>query len=1013
MRLIVALFVSLTLAGPISFAQIDPLHSALSALDEGDLFKAEGELLSLSQDESQIARIGHYLAVIAVRFDTIDAKKSFYEKQLFHSRYARGTGLYVLAAFAAREHKWARFAELATYFLNEYTEDQHQFRYYPIYYLARYTDIRTSELNLRSSERLWFEACRALGQDKDVPAALEKVTFPFNALYLLQNDARFSLPSLTVTTSQASYFYGLLEVRQSLLEGELPKASQQVNEFMARKWLGERDDQKMWLYTQLHDLFLALGHPDQAQQMLRRSGDAKQRAVLPLVCWPAHLRMGQPELESHSLKLADKTVDTEDESQAIIPEPELEVYQADLDLETETQEESAEPETDLEAAEQLEIVAKVASVTETKLESIHETPPELTVTDLSDEDQAVAPELDPNVDAQPPQETGSMNENLETADKTNAELEIVAKITSITDSDLESTPEPATDVTVTELSDEQITIVGDKQSFAIERADLPPVLGENALKVEVPEQAVQVVVEPAIEPEIEKVDPVPSFPAVDPASGQQLSPAMSLSQMERVLISGNASGLSSALKGSSLDTPYKRIFATYLQGLSELNGGKYASAFGFLERAREEVAEVPFPLLECKILLALARAYDLERNRAQAEWFRIGAAQLINEPSAIPLLAALPEDEKPDPYALAIDAYLNQITREDMVSQVLYASELKSFINLRVQAYQRHALAANAIIGNQIEQIGKEMAMMVTGFAENANRSLSPRRYNQTLELWEQLWDKALPYFKDYSTPSVEALQEKLGDRGRALSFIEGDQLLGVIIISARQQFAIGLGPKAVFESLNAEAKLNFLESRIGPVWDYHGPLWISLSESFRDPAFVQTMVEHVLEPDQIRWIFSLRSLMSEPEVVESVCTGSAVFSENSEQAINDYVQQFPRSGLNWFADGASSTQQIRRHVPSHAHLVFDLEIGLSEQGLRLGTDENAFFLAELGALNQKLCSVTLIVDDLSNWPGWLDELALVQAVHPTKWLISQGVPTEILASEAGGEAYLQVRKAR
>lgn len=956
----------------------DPLNDAMQAFSSQELLRAEGQLLAFKGYEGELPRVGHYLAAIAVEVGPLDAKRRFYGSQLAVDRHARGSALYVLAALAAHQRDWSKFSEHARLFLNEYPADRHGFRYHQVYYLARYTSTRASDLSLKPNERKWFNACRELGPDQNFPEDVADIVFPFNALYLLEGSRLFDLPEYQPPLFEAQYVYQLLQVKRELLSGDLAAAVDLVNAFRGAPWIGVRFDQRILLDGVMQEIFEALGETQRAEKNQARYKANLSRAVLPLVAWPeervhdAQLTDISGEIVTESANLPDSQATAEMVSEPIADAMTLldQVDAVNLEETTAASTEAVEDETAVapSTASEATLLSQVEALNAQEVATQPlEQPAEEAVG--STEPEAIELVVE---SSQPEPETGevSLIDQVENVNRSQSETIDQATVTDA---------EPADDL----------------------GEEMDPLFSDPLPTIDVVSTAA-----------LDEADPVPNAsletgPPVDsePATGKSAS--LTLEEIERELKERGGNGFLAAMQGKRLNTEYKRIYAEYLNGLYQLREGKLQSASDHLDRAREDVTFYPFPLLETKVLLAMGRLYEVERNLEQAEWYRIAAAQIINEPSSVAFLNRTDPADRPQPHREAIDSYLNRVTREDLVHQLVYASELAHYSDVRLNAYQRHVLSANKVIGNQIEQIGNDLATLVGNMAELPNRSVSPQQYNQTLELFEQLWQKTLPYYREYRSPGVGDLQDRLGDRGRCVSFIEGERLLGVLIISSRQQFAIALGPKSSFLAMNPHERIAFLESRIGPVWDYNGPLWMALSPAYRDPEFIATLYDNVLNPDQLRWIFSLSQLLYEEP--SSNCSGTAVFSQSAEGEMNDYVQQFPRVGLNWYAQPATFERQVRRQVASHPHLVFESNVLLREGGMVLVMDEREWEMTELVDLSQGICSITLISPEARDWPLWIETMELIEAGQPVRWLISSGIPNVVLADEPRVEAYLSV----
>ncbi|MCB1041525.1 MAG: hypothetical protein KDC35_01200 [Acidobacteria bacterium] len=910
-------------------AQDDPLHNAMVAFSKGQLFDAEGYLLTYEGEDGQIPRVGHYLADIAIQQDQVAPKQAFFKKRLYRNRFSRGVSLYLLAALAAHENNPTEFAQWATLFINEYYEDDYGFRYYPIYYLARMGG--NHQLLLSKGERDWYEAVKRLDEGIDFPAGSGE-RFPFNALYLLRGGRAFSLPELKTDQMDALYVYRLLQARSALNRGDLRSCANTLNEFVSQPLVGVRSDLRLHYNLVLVDLLEALGEGERAQKLALERQELLARSVFPLVSPSLPKEMDDTQWDQTGMDLVEVGVDGDvraNEPAIVDEEPVIE--SVDLDEEV--------------------AVAQI----EGESESIPESD------EIFIEQEPVESEADQPVTEESPIAT-SESETLAMVSDTPPQDQPDASVMT------EAEPLTEPDVAVGEAT----TLT---QEPTEERRKVDFVTQSSPSKVD-------------IQKRIERINQDEKTEPVVRADGDGLHAGMKLEAMEKRLLAGRVDGLAEALNSKSLDTAYKTIYAQYLRGLNQLNSGRFGSALDELLDAQQQVQEVPFALLEAKILLALARAYQGERNAAQAEWYRIAASQVVSDPASLPLLEMSDHELRPRPAAESLDAILSRISSEDVVSQVIYYSETDHFNQMRLRAYRQRVLTSNPIISNQLAQIGEDMAGMLQNFAEQAGSALPPRRYNQTLELWHQLWAKTLPIFKEPIIPSVAEIQEQVGLHGRALSFVEGERMLGVVIVSSRQQFTIGLGPKQNFMALNPTEKLAFLESRIGPVWDYHGELWVALSPAYRDPDFVAEMSARVLSPESLRWIYSLQSFVQSVGPSDT----TAVFSESSQGAVNAFVQTLPRQGLDWYASPGLSGSLVRRQVGNYQRLVFVTRLVRGVSGLSVSAGIDRFRLLDLIELNRDLSSLVLVEPELRGWPLWLDDLELLQSIGPHAVMLTTGV---------------------
>ena len=443
---------------------------------------------------------------------------------------------------------------------------------------------------------------------------------------------------------------------------------------------------------------------------------------------------------------------------------------------------------------------------------------------------------------------------------------------------------------------------------------------------------------------------------------------------EKALQEG-ARDLELQIRGRETETTYERIYKAYLLGTIYLAKGRYQSAYERLALAENLVRELPFPVLESKVMLAMADYYDAERNQQQANWYRIAAIQLWNRPLNLPMFAAKMGSVRRSPFPEIIDQGLKSVTQKGSIHNLLYYSELEAFLALREKAYQRENLSANAVLSGQIKQVGSNLAAMIDSLATSANSDVTPRRYNDTQELWEGLWESSYSYFKQEQLPGLTAVQSQLLPGERLLVFIEGKDYFGALYITENQDFAVSLGNIASFRRMDQEAQFDFLEGRLGPVWNHTGGLTLKLSAHFQNQSFLTHLYQRMPNPDRLRFTTSLKSLVMRQSEVQTDCGPSlwldtddtlTFASEDTGSETVYHGSQITRSLLY------QSTESFRRIYLSGT-------LTVTGKGLILEPETLNFNLSELPRYQPQLCSLTLIAPSGPTFLEMLDELAFLQ----------------------------------
>ena len=90
--------------------------------------------------------------------------------------------------------------------------------------------------------------------------------------------------------------------------------------------------------------------------------------------------------------------------------------------------------------------------------------------------------------------------------------------------------------------------------------------------------------------------------------------------------------------------------------------------------------------------------------------------------------------------------------------------------------------------------------------------------------------------------PSLAQIQQTLNNRDRILVFLEGINRIGVVVVSKNQAFVVGFGMRSAFLKLDADQRFEYLEGRLGPVWEQSGKLWFYASDLFVGETFIQNL---------------------------------------------------------------------------------------------------------------------------------------------------------------------------
>lgn len=483
----------------------------------------------------------------------------------------------------------------------------------------------------------------------------------------------------------------------------------------------------------------------------------------------------------------------------------------------------------------------------------------------------------------------------------------------------------------------------------------------------------------------ERLDPVVSKPleTTSPAvaSPEQSAPVVmpTLSQsskwqeLERALMAGNTN-LEITIRGKDTPTTYDRIYKAYLLGHLYLKKGRYQSAYERLNLAESLVRDFPFPVLESKVMLAMADYYQYERNRQQADWYRIAAVQIWNEPLNLPIFASIDTDIRREPFLELIDQGLKTASQKGTIHSLIYFSELKALLHLREKAYQAQVLGENSALGQQLLDVGKKLNNMIDDLATQADPSVTPRRFNDTQKLWQGLWNQTYPYFRDEQVPGLKSIQEAIGAEERLLVFLEGNLFFGVLIISKDQNFAVGLGNKANFFRLSDQERFDFLEGRLGPVWNYTGSLTVKLSNSFKNQSMLDQLRNRMTNPEKLRLVYSLKSALLQPQ--DSACSSTFGFFPNqtSQSLLGE-----PNNQTQMLWGKEATYNQLIGNLETRQRAILAGNLALTQQGLVFQPEGVNLLLQELPQYQPQLCSLTLISSSGPSFWEMLEELALIQ----------------------------------
>lgn len=477
--------------------------------------------------------------------------------------------------------------------------------------------------------------------------------------------------------------------------------------------------------------------------------------------------------------------------------------------------------------------------------------------------------------------------------------------------------------------------------------------------------------QPEEEPVADKEEPKPEEDEpveVVETSKPEAEPVIDYETLEGWLLQGRR-GLELKIRKLEITTQYQKIYRNYLLGLHYLLAKRYTEAGDRLRVAKAQVESLPFPSLEVKIMLALADVED-QTDESKANWYRLQAMQIWAAPQHLPVFAAATK-QPPSPTAKLLDRALTGTGTPEMAHELILYSETARYKDLLRRAYKRQVLSTNPVLGNQISLIGGQLAQHVTTLATNPDHAPNPRRYNDTLEIWNQLWRSTRPYYQQSGTPSVRSLQRALGVRDRLISFVEGNQKLGVLLISRDQAFALPLGNKHTFQRLNTDEQMGFLVGRLGTIWETDGTLFLAVSDIFRDGGILEALAAKMADRNRLRTIFSLKSFLSPKQ--RHACNSLAYFGNDPlpfsiEAGLR--METFPLDGV--------TRLDFETRLENHGHVVYAGPLSLKDQGLAFGSGGESMYFHEMVHYNPGLCSLTLLAQETPQWGVLLDELELI-----------------------------------
>lgn len=449
-------------------------------------------------------------------------------------------------------------------------------------------------------------------------------------------------------------------------------------------------------------------------------------------------------------------------------------------------------------------------------------------------------------------------------------------------------------------------------------------------------------------------------------------------------------GLELTIRKLPTDTTYQKIFRNYLLGTFHLKGGRFEDAYDRLRVAEGQVVEFPFPNLEAKIFMALADYHQAKDYSEKADWYRLQALQIEKTPRFMPLIQRDGQFHYPAS-AVLIDMILSQSNASQQVSRLIFYHEQLQFSRQMARAYQRNVLLENPLVGQQLHQIGDQLATQVDSLATNPAHQENPSLYNNTLELWNELWSQSLPYYQQEDMPEQETLQGLLNSRDRIVSFIEGRTRLGVVILSNEQALALSLGTKIGFSQMSPEARIQFLEARLGPIWNQdgrlEGQLLLTMSPYYRQEGLLDVIVDKLKNPQKMKVFGSLKAMTTIKQ--RGQCEDLVVWGDDADLR-PDAKDLYSLENLN--------SQSFERGLEDHDHVLYRGPILNSNAGLSLGPAENGLFFHQIVHYNPLLCSLTVVATTDIPFGILLDEFELLNPSASTSiTIMSDPTPAKTL----------------
>lgn len=486
---------------------------------------------------------------------------------------------------------------------------------------------------------------------------------------------------------------------------------------------------------------------------------------------------------------------------------------------------------------------------------------------------------------------------------------------------------------------------------------------------EVPEQPEEEKIVPV---ETESSEPAPLDPAGVSIGKAEGADQKLFAALEARVLEGDKSA-AAEVEEAVADTAYKRIYKNYLVGLVHLGRGWFRTAYERLQAAESLVGQYPFPNLESKIFLALGRYYQAQENPRQAEWYYIAAVQNWARSENVPIMAF---DGHPvvDPHEILLDQALADAASRESIHESLLYSEQMRFVTLRRDAFLGNRVSTNPILGRQLKEVALDLHGFVSQLADDPSYSASPRRYNQTLEIWNQLWLQTLPLFREVpDLPSLDLVQANLQRGDRLLVFIEGRRSLGLLVVNSGQAFLVALGEKEAFEKMGAEAAIAHLEARLGPVWEREGNLILVPGEVVLRSGVVHGLSRKLekelnIQPSVRAWL---------APVEPSVCRTAAIVKTDHTAAEPVFAPDTPALAV---------TRAVNPEPAAFWELLEDRDILIysgeatfnSEGELLLGEEGRQIKLSELIHYNDRLCTIAFITNDLTFDHQLLQTLSLL-----------------------------------